>query len=533
MTNQHPRDSSQTQLTGNLLEHSQSQTPRASSPLLQRIDRIQYGIKATLDGIGKDWLNVQPCVLQGFNNLVELVQNHEKRLCKVDDEIDKMRQTVQILINDRLLKEERYQLDCAVQSEAVTALEKLTQRLRLTLEGERKSRRELQHEVQRLQRDIQKLEKECHLQLSNDSKTLSRAQVTETLNEQPEHSSQELHENLMREIHLLRMQWENYRLERQESPPEHFNKQGVFPRVSDNNCCVSLGQYRKLPFPPQSARWFWMGDGSSHFSTALSHSDGAAGKSISPPIPWEEVRLYDPVTTCWYFTRSCLHQDTEFTSQNGLGRAFPANSALHPYADAHANGTRRTNLYRSLCDEQGTKREIIGGTPVGTEAMDQWNCFDWVRPRSIRIKRSGIYKYTTCLLRDTNSSSPFSGGVGTAGESLNNELLVLYVNHRCVANLEANNSCVLLHANTTANTSSTGARRSTLPGRRQARSLSTQRRLSSERFTRQCCEPDQLATSTLSNYIFLPEGAIVQVRCHNMHNTKTIYEAFLELEYIV
>ncbi|CCW67593.1 unnamed protein product [Phytomonas sp. Hart1] len=533
MTNMHSSDSSETQLKDTFLDHSPSDPPRVSSSLLQRIDRIQHGIKATLGGTSKNWLNVQPCVLQGFNSLVELMQNHEKRLCKVDDKLEEMNQTVRILINDRHLKEERYQLDHTMQNEAVMALEKLTQRLQLTLEEERRSRRQLQREVQWLQRDIKNIKRKYHHSLSNGSKTLTGTQATETVGEAQAHSLNKLPESLAQEIHLLRKQWENYRLEQQEERSGCSNKDASLRRVYDNQCCASSGECRKLPFPRQSARWFWMGGGNSHFSEALTRSNSAGGQSISRPIPWGEVQFYDPTTASWYIAQSSIHHDTEAVFSNGFRRKDPAISAFRPLVDRYDNTTQHVSFHRTLCNDQWVRKETVEESPVRAERMKELNCFDWVRPRSIRIAQAGIYKYTTCLLRDTHSSSSFSGGVGTAGESINNEVLVLYVNHRCVVSLGASNSCVLLHANTTVTKTSTGARRSTVPSRRQASSLSAQQRLSFEKFVRQCCEPDQFATSTLSDYIFLPEGAIVQVRCHNMHNSKAIYEAFLELEYIV
>lgn len=249
-----------------------------------------------------------------------------------------------------------------------------------------------------------------------------------------------------------------------------------------------------LPSSGRRVRWYWSGDAQSRFSTATrragvaswSASTPAASPaqqgSASPPLPWTEYHAFDGRTDCWY----------------SLGTWAAHRRQLREVAEAERSAAPDARL----------------GWMASTTSL-----LRWLEPATVGVVRAGVYAVRVCLVRHCASAS-LSGGAGRVdgGSGGDGGALSLWVDGVPVQGMQEAVTHILLYAD---------GRRSPSPPSRAGIAHSTAQR------RRACCEPAQLHTNTLSAHLFLPAGATLQVRCRGLHDTKTIHEAFCELECVV
>lgn len=497
------------------------------SPVLRD---ILADIDGTRRGVSKHWLNVQSCVLAATQQTVQALLSQGGRLDQQERELRAMRQTVELLLEDRGVKEERYQLDRAEWEDTAAKLTGAVRQVQTLLN---------EHLLT------------CSHQCSVSSPPLVTTAETPRLESHPDSIMPQQVATLVSALADLKEQVAQLQhhiqndgqrgtaaAERQaahatspSSPPSvskpcadahswshyHNGDRSALPMGHDTGCERSprpvgrsssvlvhaqmVQEVRRLRdqwesflehqrshqlSPPQAtaqlrctpcatatafrplpkARWFWDGDGGSHFSRALRRSAHRGGGS--PPIPWTDQRFCDPRTQCWYTVGGC------------------------PY------------------------EEVNGG--------DAETYFRWVCPTVIHIARSGVYRYA-------------SGLVHTATEGSPKAVALLYVNNRSVQQLVLSSYVAVRsegESSTALNKHYPGSRHIRTPATAGRPSTSPERaaavlRPSSNRL---CCEPMQLSTNTVSDYVFLTEGSELSLRCHSAHNTKAVYEAFFELEHI-
>ncbi|CBZ30232.1 conserved hypothetical protein [Leishmania mexicana MHOM/GT/2001/U1103] len=300
-----------------------------------------------------------------------------------------------------------------------------------------------------------------------------------------------------------------------------------------------------LPASGRRIRWYWLGDAHSHFSTAIrrAEKDVAAAKllserpqpalsGVSPALPWTECHAFDGRTDCWY--------------------------SLGTWAN-HRRHLREVEL----AVEEGTSRNS-GDVRLGWLRWTS-SLASWPDTSTMLVHRAGIYMVRVCLVRHCASASLCSGA-GRA-ESVGRDCdsggaLTLCMNGAAVGGLREVVTHTLLYTHPAASPTEAAAPWQVTRGRSRSTcasagnfcaafdsvahspaSASPARSPSRRRFhggiadatqrQRPCCEPAQLHTNTLTACLFLPAGAALQVRCRGLHNTRTIHEAFCELEYVV
>jgi len=379
------------------------------SPVLRD---ILADIDGTRRGVSKHWLNVQSCVLAATQQTVQALLSQEGRLDQQERELHAMRQTVELLLEDRGVKEERYRLDRAEWEDTAAKLTGAVRQVQTllnehllecshqyrvsspplvtTVETPRRESypdyimqqqmatlvsalADLKEQVAQLQHHVQidwqrgsapaewraahatspsspqSVSNPCADGRSwptyhNGDRSASPMGHSTGCERNPRpvdrSSSVLVHEQMVQEVRRLRDQWESF-LENQRShqlsPPQATAQLRCTPSATATN-------FRPLP----KARWFWDGDGGSHFSLALRRSAHRGGGS--PPIPWTDQRFCDPRTQCWYTVGGCPYEE-------GNG------------SDAEAY-------------------------------------FRWVSPTVIYVARSGIYRYASGLVHTAAEGSP-------------------------------------------------------------------------------------------------------------------------------
>ncbi|CAC9537024.1 conserved hypothetical protein [Leishmania infantum JPCM5] len=300
-----------------------------------------------------------------------------------------------------------------------------------------------------------------------------------------------------------------------------------------------------LPASGRRVRWYWLGDAHSHFSTATrrAENDLAAAKPLSerpqpalsgasPALPWTECHAFDGRTDCWY----------------SLGTWATHRRHLREVERAVEEGASRNS------------GDVRLGWLKWTSSL-----VSWPDTSTMLVHRAGIYMVRVCLVRHCASASLCSGA-GRA-ESVGRDCgsggaLALCMNGVAVAGLREVVTHALLYTHSTASPAEAAAPWWATRGRSRSTCASAGNYCSAvdgvahspacaspggspsrRRFhgdiadatqrQRPCCEPAQLHTNTLTACLFLPAGAMLQVRCRGLHNTKTIHEAFCELEYVV
>ncbi|GET92186.1 hypothetical protein, conserved [Leishmania tarentolae] len=304
-----------------------------------------------------------------------------------------------------------------------------------------------------------------------------------------------------------------------------------------------------LPASGRRVRWYWLGDAHSHFSTAIRSAgkDLAAANlsrkqpqpqpqpvlsGVSPALPWTECHAFDGRTDCWY----------------SLGTWATHRRHLREVERVADEGTSR-----SSCD-------VRLGWMKWTSSL-----VSWPDTSTMLVERAGIYMVRVCLVRHCASASLCSGAgraESASRDCVSGGTLTLWVNGVAVAGIremvthtllythpgaspaEASESWWAMRRSSRSTCISAGNYRSTSDGVAHSPASAppggspSRRRFHADiadatQRKRPCCEPAQLHTNTLTACLFLPAGATLQVRCRGLHNTKTIHEAFCELEYVV
>ncbi|XQJ30410.1 hypothetical protein NXY56_006495 [Leishmania guyanensis] len=300
-----------------------------------------------------------------------------------------------------------------------------------------------------------------------------------------------------------------------------------------------------LPASGRRVRWYWLGDAQSHFSTAVRRAENGfaamklsnAGPQpmlnrVSPALPWTECHAFDGRTDCWY----------------SLGTWAAHQRNLREMEQAGEEGT------------SGHNGEVRLGWMTWTLSLASWPDMS-----TMLVERAGIYAVRVCLVRHCASASLCSGAgraEADSGDGGCGGALTLWMNGVSVAGMREVVTHTLLYAHPAASTAETAAPWWTTRGKSHSIGTSagnycspsgrgahlhtsaspggspTRRRVHGDiagvtQRQRTCCEPAQLHTNTLSACLFLPAGAALQVRCRGLHDTKTVHEAFCELEYVV
>lgn len=336
-------------------------------------------------------------------------------------------------------------------------------------------------------------------------------------------------------------------------------------------------------FPPQKARWFWSGNAGSHFSrathavpssamkglasfsssppTVLKHridinnktstntdvNDIGIGIGASPPLDWDEVRLRDTRSGCWYSAgvwpcpMLASPWDNHNTNTNSMKKKKKKGTMMN--SDCYVHGGTDE-------DEEDDDGSLLG--PSYWAAARTWGCFEWTRPQTVRIARAGVYRFTAALIEDCPTATFTSGGGGGGGYSARG----LGIRSRSVSPTRRSNAIAATAAATSgrsrhrlptlavyvnnsriitttssSNTTGGGGCLLLIPAAHDSRGGFDSN--NANRHPRDCCAPAQLASTTVSECCFLPEGSLLEVRCHGFHNTRATVEAFLELEFIV
>ncbi|KAG5467772.1 hypothetical protein LSCM4_00856 [Leishmania orientalis] len=300
-----------------------------------------------------------------------------------------------------------------------------------------------------------------------------------------------------------------------------------------------------LPASGRRVRWYWSGDAQSHFSTAVRRAKNgfaasllpnarphAALSGVSPALPWTECHAFDGRSGCWY----------------SLGTWATHRRRLREVKQALVEGA------------SGESHDVRLGWMAWASSL-----VSWPEASTMLVERAGIYVVRVCLVRHCASASLCSGAgraeAGSRGDCCGGAL-TLWLDGVAVAGMQEVVTHALLYARVAASPAEAavpwratqGKARSTCasrgsclstfdggayspvsasfggsPAQRRARGDiwdATQRQ-------RPCCEPAQLHTNTLTACLFLPTGVTLQVRCRGLHDTKTVHEAFFELEYVV
>ncbi|CAG9581895.1 conserved hypothetical protein [Leishmania major strain Friedlin] len=333
-------------------------------------------------------------------------------------------------------------------------------------------------------------------------------------------------------------------------PPSSSPTDAVLPKYSSGPTRARSGarateSSTALPASGRRVRWYWLGDAHSHFSTAVrrAENDFAAAKplserpqpalsGVSPALPWTECHAFDGRTDCWY----------------SLG--------TWPTHRRHLREVERAV-------EEGASRNS-GDVSLG---WLKWtlSLVSWPDTSTMLVHRAGIYMVRVCLVRHCASASLCSGAgrAESAGHDCGSGgALALCMNGVAVAGLREVVTHALLYTHPATSPADSaapwwvtrGRSRSTCayagnycsavdgaahspacasPGGSPSRRRFHRDIADATQRQRPCCEPAQLHTNTLTACLFLPAGATLQVRCRGLHNTKTIHEAFCELEYVV
>lgn len=602
--------------------------PRERAILFLRVDEALRAVEDTEAGKGKQWLNVQPCVMAASKLCLTCARDHEERLLRLEGQLAEAQRNLSVLANDSSLKEERHTLEQRAHAEEREELRHLCRQLAESLSERCRESEQLREAVGTLGSRLSALERQasadqpregglpegrrhrtrrqegrggsptplrgrrCRRTRSDDRRDGGVGDTDEEASDSSEDSGKVrkdveasaiagLHERVLEEIAQLREQWEQWEqcLKHHGQPSARDRRKaegdalGVdlwFRRAPPLTFANTKGSGREaspppshgfVPFPPQRARWYWSGNGGSHFSNATQQRRGEraalaesgdvdreGNDTGSPALAWDDVRVLDGCSGCWYSAGSW---PCEMLSSDGFSPRGDTDQAGAHTANARGRSRKGDAVWKAFGEEY-------------RKAAAAWGCFEWTRPSAIRISRPGVYRFTATLLTSCLTASISAGGgarddnQGSVGRSSPGGLgsrrhrscspasgghcavraptLALYVDGSRVLTSAASCSSASPNALLLVSRSHRGRNGDSCGYAEKSNGGGDRRRRSPYRglrAPRPCCTPAPLASYTVSEHCYLREGSVLQVRCHNFHDTRATVEAFLELEYVV
>ncbi|EKF33472.1 hypothetical protein MOQ_002661 [Trypanosoma cruzi marinkellei] len=450
-------------------------TPAAllSSPasLRSRCEEILCDLVETQQGLGREWKNVQPCVLRASQLLLQQAQQQDERLEKLEDKMNQVLSALEVIANDCRLKEQRYHMDRETTETALQELQHSSQQLHDALEMERRANHQF-HEgilypgLADLQQQIDRISSGVHSSVPPSQPPpppppLPAAVVEGKIDIDPKSGVEDSAlKEMVREVRLLRNQWQEFLQQSSSAMPvsrQHVEKgprMDVTTRAKNGGALLSM-MYSGVDC--SVARWHWRGG---HVPSPLLSPDN--------PIPWSTLHVRKTTTGEW-LSVGANPDGTTVHSELGKGAGLPF-------------------LWRPQ------------------------------RPSVIELIKGGIYRVTVCLLsscnRHTSGNTPGSGRhvVTSALPSVS-----LRVNHKTVFSFFSGGS--------TRYTVQPAAETS----RRTAKSCQA---CASPRRLCVCGESVICTTSNFVDFLRLPAGLCVSVHCHDMPDTSATHEALLEVELV-
>ncbi|RNF25647.1 uncharacterized protein Tco025E_02207 [Trypanosoma conorhini] len=466
-----------------------------SSPasLRSRCEEILCELMETQRGLGREWKNVQPCVVRASQLLLQQAQQHDERLGQLEDKMTQVLNAVEVIASDCRLKEQRYRMDRESTERAVQELQRSIQQLHDAVATERRASHQFREEtlypgLADLQQQIDHLSSgaPAHVLPSQPPQQLSPsatlappppplpAAVFEAATDSDRREGAEgpAMKEMIREVRLLRNQWQQLLQQSQSAMPVFWRCAEGKPRMEAKSSMKNRRVLLSMVRPSvdcSTARWHWRGG---HVPTPTLSPDS--------PIPWSTLHLRKTTTGEWL----------------SVGAA-PDGTATHPELSE-------------------------GGGPP----------FLWRprRPSSIELLKAGIYRVTVCLLsscyRRTGGNSPGSGGGAASSVPPS---VSLRVNDRAVFSFFTGGStCYALQP-------AEGAGRQNAPAPHGSSSNKTASSCQASACPRRLCNCSALAactTSTFADFLRLPAGSCVSVHCHDAADAGAAHEALLEVEFI-
>lgn len=452
---------------------------------------ILRDLENTQQGLGKEWKNVQPCVVHASQLLLQRVQLQDERLTVLEEKMDQVLNAVEVIASDSRLKEQRYQMDRDGTERVLEALQRGCQQLQSAIESERRATTQFREEIlypglADVQQQIDRIASALHPTLFPTQTQRPETAYPSSL-PQPSHSlpvvgvcspvdnsdkhrgwDDSLIREMVHEMSLLRSQWQQLQLnpaflhrvgEQRQAAAAESGKKGAFGMTHKGGGGVDC----------RVARWQWRGG---HLSTPLLLAES--------PIMWSTLHVRETHTGEWLSAGA--------TSDGSL---------VHPQC----------------------------GDGVGPP-------FLW-RPRHpsvIELAKGGIYRVTVCLFstndrpvegRKQNNEQQQQQGHQTIASALPS--VTLRINEKSVFNFFAGGTtCYTLRAPKGGGGESGRRARNAAPCRTSAPSH------------RQCAcgTATTFTTSSFADFLRLPVGATLSVHCHNMPSTGAMHEALLELELV-
>ncbi|RNF17588.1 hypothetical protein TcG_05497 [Trypanosoma cruzi] len=460
-------------------------TPAAflSSPasLRSRCEEILCDLMETQQGLGREWKNVQPCVLRASQLLLQQAQQQDDRLEKLEDKMNQVLSALEVIANDCRLKEQRYHMDRGTTETALQELQHSSQQLHDALEMERRANQQF-HEgilypgLADLQQQIDRISSGVHPSVPPSQPPppppLPAAVVEGKIDIDPKSGVEDSAlKEMVREVRLLRNQWQQFLQQSRSAMPVSRQLVEKGPRMDVTTRAKNGGALLSMIYPGVDcsvARWHWRGG---HVSSPVLSPDS--------PIPWSTLHVRKTTTGEW-LSVGATSDGTTVHSELSKGAGLPF-------------------LWRPQ------------------------------RPSVIELIKGGIYRVTVCLLSScncrTSAKSP-GGGRHVVTSALPS--VSLRVNHKTVFSFFSGGSTrytVQRAADTSRRTAS-------------ARPTSNNRTATSCQacaFPRRFCECGESVICTTSNFVDflrLPAGLCVSVHCHDSPDTNATHEALLEVELV-
>ncbi|ESL09414.1 hypothetical protein TRSC58_02863 [Trypanosoma rangeli SC58] len=465
-----------------------------SSPasLRSRCEEILCDLVETQQGLGREWKNVQPCVLRASQLLLQQAQQHDERLGQLEDKMNQVLNAVEVIVSDCRLKEQRYRMDRETTERAVQELQHSSRQLHDAVEMERRASHQFREEtlypgLADLQQQIDCLSSDVQAYVPS-SQPQQRLSSSVALAPPPPPLPAAVFEastdgdrkgcvddsslkEMIREVKRLRNQWKQLLQQSQSTVPVSWKRAekpsgDVSSPIKNRRVLLSMV---RPSVDCSLARWHWRGG---HVSLPT--------LSLDSPIPWSTLHVRKTTTGEWLSV--------------GI---TPDGRALH------------------------SELSEGGGPP-----------FLWrsKRPSVIELLKGGIYRVTVCLLsscsRRTDGKSPGSGGrvVGFVPPSVS-----LKVNDNTVFSFFTGGStCYTLQpapgtGRQNASALHVSSNRTAAP----CQTCACPRRLCS------CSASVACTTSSFVDFLRLSSGSCLSVYCHDATDTSALHEAFLEVELVV
>nr|CCC90220.1 conserved hypothetical protein [Trypanosoma congolense IL3000] len=321
----------------------------------------------TQEGVGKEWRNVQPCVVLASQLLLQQAKLHSERLSALETKVSEVQKTVEVLADDFRASEQRSSMDRSTIRKAVRELARQVRQLQESVEGQRCEAQKFHEDVLfpslgELQAQIDTLSMNIHAEKPATSSRLGLASgLSGVIEPRQERCNHSVLKEMVHEVRLLRKQWLQL-LQRAQVPTQP----AVDPRLREPRSAqvpeaVAVGPNAgpppgRLLLDCSMARWQWRAADAPLTARAL---DG--------PIPWSALHVRRTATGEWVRLTGASDSRTAFAELSGAAGELPFGWGSHKRPDL-IELVRGALYHVTVCliATNGTVRSCVAGVHDST-----------------------------------------------------------------------------------------------------------------------------------------------------------------------